>query len=540
MEISTKNIQLGLSMRHVGRLVTISRAFARAGYWSVLERAGVSSWLSSKEKLEVEALSKEEGSPILAEENASVFAPRLRRAFEELGPTFVKFGQMLAVREDLLPAAYIFELRKLHQHVAPISFADVSTALTAELGADKLKSIRSIEPKPLAAGSIAQVHRAELVTGEHVVLKVQRPHIAKDMHADLALMQILAGLIERYVPESRIFRPKASMDEFARAISGELDFIREGGNTAKMAQNFADRPDVVIPKVYWELCTQRVLTLEYIDGLTAWDKTSLLAGGFNPTELVERGVHMFLSMVFVDGLFHGDLHPGNLLALKGNKIGLVDFGVAIRLTRSTRERLAGLQIAIGQEDFESMCQYFVELASPGPEFDLDGFQHDIINAVAPYMGLRLGALNSGKLLWDLAKIAAKHGAPMPSELIVFMRTLASFEGIGLQLDPNFDLMGVAKKFTAQLAKDLYSTESLKQNALIIARDMATLARQAPFQMRRLLKAAVDGKLGVQVSSHDVAEVARAVDRASWRIAISIFASMVFISAVIIWAARRKV
>lgn len=533
----------GRRVRNVGRMAQIVNVFARHGFWSVIRRLGADRWLTPEQLRRAEAISTAEdlvddeaadlsGGDVAARDIS--LPARLRMALEELGPAFVKLGQVLAVREDLLPQEYLAELRKLHTQVEPLPYPVIRERLEAELGAERLREFAHIDEKPLAAGSIAQVHLARLASGEEVVVKVQRPNIAKQIETDLQLIATLASLVEKYVPELRSVRLPTMAAELSRAMASELDFIREAGSTTKFAANFKAVEYVEIPEVFWAFTTSRVLTMSYLRGTSPWDKQELQRLGLNPVLLVEQGMQMFLKMVFVDGIYHGDLHPGNLLVLPSNRVGVLDFGLVVRISKTTREHLAGLLVALVQEDFERMVQHFVELSDPDPSFDLERFQHDIANAVAPFVGLRLKAIRSGGLLFDLARIAARHGVPMPQELIIFIKTMASFEGIGLHLDPDFEIMAACEKFTARIVKDLYSPANIRDQALVIGRDAAALLRHAPLQLRRLLKASLDGDLRLQVDSESVDALRDSVDRLSARLALAMMSAGLFITGAWLW------
>jgi ubiquinone biosynthesis protein len=530
MDFATRSLTIGRRIRHMGRLAQITNTFARHGLWSLAERLGLKSQLTPEQVREAESLAEgtgvdESGAEAVAKGTADVselqgLPARLRRSFEELGPAFVKLGQVLAVREDLLPRDYVEELRKLHHSVAALPYAAIRQVLETELGPEKLALFAEIDERPLAAGSIAQVHAARLKSGESVVVKVQRPGIDHQIRVDLNLMGELAALIERFIPETASARPVAMIQEFARGFLGELDFIREGGNIAKIGRNFQSVSHVVTPEVHWKLTTPRVLTMTRIDGLPAWDRDRIIGSGLEPSLLVERGLGMFLKMVFIDGLFHGDLHPGNLLALDGSNVGVIDFGLCVHLSKSTRENLAGLLIALMDEDFNRVVTHYVELAEPAATFDALAFEHEIGNAVGPFLGLSLEDLRSGRLFWDLAGVAARHGAPMPQELVIFIKTLVTFEGIGTNLDPGFDVLKASEKYTAEIVAGLYSVESLKQQGLTIVRDLGQLAKHGPFQVRRLLRSALEGSLSFRVRSDELDRLAVAVDRSSARLSVS--------------------
>lgn len=525
-------------IRNMGRFAQIVQVFARHGYWSVMERLEMRRVLSEQDFKSAAAQSAEGGSEAAPSQQIAGMPTRLRRSLEELGPAFVKLGQILAVREDLLSSDFTQELRKLHSNVERLPYDVVKQRLTEELGPEKLAKFAYIDPTPLAAGSIAQVHAAKLVTGEEVVIKVQRPDIAQQIETDLDLMLTFAEMFERYIPEMRFARPRAIVLSISEALMAELDFIREASNMSKIAANFTD-PDysyLHIPQVYWNLTSPRVITLERMSGIAADLRDEMIARGIDVKLLVQRGLHMFLKMVFVDGFFHGDLHPGNILAQEGAEIALLDFGMTVRLSRRTRENLAGMLVALTREDFESMVHHYLEIADPDPTMDVQRFQHDIANTVSPYIGLSLQQSRSGKLLWDLARIAARHNTPFPQDLIIFVKSMATFEGVGTRLDPEFNLMDLCGEFAGDLLSELYSPKHMQEQALTIARDVAGLMRHAPMLTRRLLNSALEGHLRLNVQSDELARLARSFDRGTSRLSISIVVGALLIgSSILVFA-----
>lgn len=536
----SSGIKLGQRIRHIGRLAQITNVFARHGLYSIAEAIGAPSWLSPEQIRNAKELSKQQGDTVESTGDLGAIQglpARLRRSFEELGPAFVKLGQLLSVREDLLPGPVIEELCELHNNVAKLPYSEVEAVLNAELTPEMLDTFAEINPTPLAAGSIAQVHEAKLHSGEEVVIKIQRPGIYQTISVDLALMEEIAILLEKYLPEAKFARPSSVVSEFKRATLGELDFIREGGNIAKMARNFQDVNYLELPEVFWKLTTKRVLTMSRVDGCSPLDKQALLDQNTVPKKLVERGLNMFLKMVFIDGLYHGDLHPGNIRSMPDTRIGLIDFGVMVHISRSTRENLAGMLIALIDENYERAVMHYMELADPDMDFDAQAFEHDVANALGPFVGLTLEDIRSGSLFWEMANVAARHGAPMPGELIVFVRTLASFEGIGSQLDPSFDILTAAKDFSGEIASELYSTENIKQQGIMLARDLTQLAKHAPYQVRRLLKAALNGEVSLNIVSDDLSKLAQSLDRSSSRMSISIIIAALIVGSSILTFAR---
>jgi len=532
-------LHLGRRIRHVGRFAQIVNVLARHGFWSVLETSGIRSWLTPEQVRAVEKIDRSEGDRLEAKASSKFDASiprRMREAIEELGPTFIKFGQMLASREDLLPEVYLKELGKLHKDVATIPYSSVRRTLVEELGREGLSKFSEISETPLAAGSIGQVHKATLKDGSKVVIKIQRPKIADQIATDLELMEVLAGLLEKYVPELKALSLQLTVKEFSKSLKWELDFVREAGNTSKIRENFIDVSEVVVPDVYWDLTTTKVLTLSYVDGYSILDRELIEAMNLDAKVLVERGLNMFLKMVFIDGLYHGDLHAGNLLALSGDRIGVLDFGLTVRLSRSTREHLAGLLVALVEEDYEALVSHFMDLANPKSSFDSESFEQSISNELSPFVGISWSKVKTGKLLWTLAKVSAEHGAPLPRPLILFFKSLISFEGVGAKLNPDFDIISVSKKFSEDLAKNMYSKENLQHHALILARDFSVLAKHGPRQIRGLLKQLADGEMQLNVSSNDLRYTANTLDRLMSRIAVSIIlASLIVGSSILVLA-----
>jgi ubiquinone biosynthesis protein len=504
---------LSSRFRSAKRLTQVIQVFAHHGFWSLVERSKLQKSLTKTEQKEIEQAAQTDGENEVKQYSA---AARLRIAFEELGPAFVKLGQILASRDDLVPAHIIEELSKLHSSVAPMPFSDVMKILEEEVDKKALASIVSIDEKPLAAGSIGQVHLAHLSDGQTIVLKVQRPGILKVIKGDLELMGQVAHDLEKYLPELRPYRPAVLISELNLALLGELDYLREAANTEKIRKNFENDDDIVLPKVIWSYTTSKVLGLEFLRG-----EKMPSSPHPNADIIIAKGLEMFLKMVALDGEYHGDLHPGNLLLLPGARLGVIDFGLTVRLSGFQRLLISEIFVSLIEGDCDRLARAMVEMGDPSSDFDYDGYNSELLNTIGPYMGGSISSVKTGKLLFDFSKVSAKHGVPLPRSLFLVLKTLASFESVGRRLDPNFDVMRLCEQHVHVLKLQINQTKEVKTQLESIAKDLASLVRIAPFQIRKLLKSAVAGDLKLNISNDSTLELAVQISKASSRIAISV-------------------
>jgi ubiquinone biosynthesis protein len=475
MQIIKTSRQIGQTIRNAGRLRTIVGVFAKHGFHNVAERIKLGRFLLQRL------------NPTQDTDRFTV-GERIRMSFEELGPTFVKLGQLLAARPDLVPEDFVAEFSKLHDNVQPLPFEVIEEVLREEFGEDFRKKFVFIEPQPVGSASIAQVHRATLSSGEKVVIKVQRPGLIEKINDDLNVLYFLAELIERYIPESRPFNPVQIVDEYFKTLELETNFIVEANNLRRFQENFADDPSIKIPVVYFELTTERVLTMEALLG-TPLSQTSILQtqNAVNPAEVVRKGLRAYLKMVFQDGFFHGDLHAGNFFVLPDNQIGLVDFGVVGRLNQKTKSAIASMLVALSKEDYDRLAFEFVELAPFSERVNVDIFAKELRDLIAPFYGLTLNNVNLGKILLSSAGIGARNGLSMPSELMLFFKSLISIEGLGKRIQPDFDFLSYALEFAAELVKAQYDPQKLLGDISQFARESKSLINSLPRQLNFLFR-----------------------------------------------------
>ena len=511
-------MQLGQAVKNVQRLRTILGVFARHGFIDVVDRMNLGKFLPSR--LQAFAVSQAEKSP----------AERVRQSFEELGPSFVKLGQLLSTRPDIIPDQFLEEFTKLQDKVLPLDFEIIRRVVEMEFGGKKIEEVYAFfDPTPLASASIAQVHEARLHTGEKVVVKVQRPEIEKIVATDVSLLDFLAGLLEKYVPESRSFRPKVIVDEFFRTLSYELDFVVEANNTTRIAKNLASIPDVVIPKVYKELSTQRVLTLEKLEGIRVNDQKALDAAGVDRKHVITIGARAFFKSVMIDGLFHGDLHAGNLFVLPGNRLGMIDFGIVGRLSEKSRDQLANMMISLITEDYENLCYTYAEVSVSGQSVDLEAFQREVRNVIAPYVGLSIQDVNSGRMLIEATKIGAKYNIQVPGDWMLVFKAIFTMDGMGRVLDPSFDLLSTGQDLVKELIRNQYSPQKIRKELIWAAKDISALLQIVPRQLRGMLKKFASNDYAVEIKSPDLEGIRYQMDINGRRMSLSILMASLFLA-----------
>ena len=430
-------------------------------------------------------------------------------AFEQLGPTFIKLGQLLATRPDLIPVEFVEEFKKLHSSVQPTSFEELYPVIEAEFGDLFRREFTVIDEEPLAAASIAQVHRAVLKSGENVVVKIQRPGIIETINEDLGVLYQIANLVERYIPELKIYEPVKIVDEFFKTLELETDFVVEANNIRRFAENFKDDEKVKIPEVYLKYSGHRVLVLEELQGTPLSEPGAMDRPGIDKEAVVSTGLKTYFKMVFQDGFFHGDLHAGNFFVLEDNVVGLIDFGVVGRLNRKTQDAIASMLVALAMEDYDRVAYEYVDLAPYVEGLDVDGFAKDLRDLVAPYYGLTMKNINVGKILMDSAGIAAKHRLRVPSELMLYFKSMISIESLGREMIQDFDFLKYALEFAGELVKTKFSPRKVLKDLAGLGRDTTSLLYDLPRQLRQLIRKVNSPDFVAKMRIENAAEIVRA-------------------------------
>jgi ubiquinone biosynthesis protein len=487
----------------------------RTGLATVLERTGqILHWGEAGKTAEIEP------------------QERFRRALEELGPTFVKLGQVLSTRPDLLSPSWITELERLHSQVTPVPFDELLPQLEKALGRSPFEVFADVEREPHAAASIAQVHRAKLPSGAPVALKIRRPGISAKIAADLTLLDHLANLIEREMPEARRYAPVQVVAQFRRSLERELDLAVEARHIDRFARNFADDPHILVPKVYFDFSSSLMNVQEYVAGIRGTDLAAIAAAGLDRKVLAARGADTVLRMILVDGFFHADPHPGNVLYLPGNRIALIDFGMVGRLSPLRRSQIVDLLAGIVRQDDEAMLEVLLDWTG---EHGVDEVQlaADIGDLAFDFADMELKELRIGALLQRVAALLREHAILLPADLALMFKALVSLEGLGRQYDPEFQLVDRVQPFLDRALSERY------QPAMTLRRGQTTLANifglvtSVPRDLARLVKDARRGRMRVELDLKRLDSFGERLDNTIDRMTIGIMTASLVIGSSIV-------
>ncbi len=500
MTLLSRATQVSRAMKNVGRMREIAAAMSRFGFGALVARLRLKKFgISSKDSDQ--------------ESTARPVPVRLRLLLEQLGPSFIKIGQILAGRPDLVPAEIIHEFEKLQDSVAPLPFMDLKPSLEASLGRKIEDCYASFDTEALASASVAQVHAARTLDGDDVVVKIKKPGVEKFLSQDLEIVELFAHLAESYIPELRPFKPSRLVAEFKRSLLLETDLEREARNMDRFRDNFATSSFLVIPKVYKELSGPNVITMERLRGVKLQDVQGVKAMGVDLSELLRQGMQCFFQSILVDGFFHADPHGGNILVLADGRMGLIDFGSMGWLSFKSKSAVLGMFLALVTEDYEALVAEYLHLSPPQSgsrsSTNLELLEREVSQVFAPYYGLPLKDIPAGKLLMEATHIAFQYRVSLPQDLVLVFKSIMTLEGIGRSLDPNFDLLGSASHFTQRAVWDLYDPKKLGKDALFLLRDWARLLEKFPRQISETLRQIEAGEIKVNIHQAHGDKMARA-------------------------------
>jgi len=507
--------------RHLKRTRHIIGVLLKYGFADLVDRLGISG------RLRMGAPLRPKFSPALSA------AGRLRLALEELGPTFIKVGQMLSTRSFLIPPAYVAELSKLQDDVRPVPFEDIRALIEKELDGTLEERFVGLCPTPMASASIAQVHRARLRSGEEVVLKVQRPGIARTIAIDMAILKNLAGLMERHIEESRHYEPLAIVEEMRRTLMRELSFTDEALNVDQFGRNFRDVPDVLIPKLYPEHSTDRLLVLEYIEGVKVSDIERLRAMGMDLKRVAHVGTRFILKQIFEDGLFHADPHPGNLFLTADGRIAPVDFGIVGRLDRGLLDEISDMVVAVWRQDVDLLLRVLVNLGALDIEDDSIDLGRELSDLLARYYGLPLSRLDLKTLLSEALDISSRYHLRLPSNLLLLGKTAGTYEDLGRRLDPEYNFFEQVRPYIKKLLWRRLQPERLSYDAARSLRDLYDLFKIVPRELELILRRFRRGRMAIELQHQGIGELKDEVGRSFNRLSLSVIIAALLLASSLI-------
>ncbi|MBP1909764.1 ABC1 kinase family protein [Methanolobus bombayensis] len=453
---------------------------------------------------------------------------KARMMLEELGPTYIKLGQILSMRQDLIPPEYANEFSKLQDDVQPFGMDEVEKLIKTELGSEINHIFEYFETEPIAAASIGQVHRAKLKGGDDVVVKVQRPGIKKIINSDLDIMYSIAHFAEEHLPEAKLYQPVGIVEEFERTIKSEMDYTQEGRNADHFGRNFRDDPRIYIPEVYWDYTSAKVLTLEFIDGVKSNSFKELDRMGIDRREIAIDVLKAFMKQIYDDGFFHADLHPGNVFIMKDGKIALLDFGMAGFLSRDMRNLLIDDLIAITKGDTVLYIELLRELGSIDETTDLRSLKVDIDHLLYKYYGRAVKQLNTALILEEMINLLRKYQVRVPSNVALLSKAAMTAESFSSIMDPEINLTVIAEPFAKKAIKDRLKLTNIAENVYRDSSNWGRVLHKAPMQIGHILDIAERGYLKLRFDPHGFDRVVSELDAASNRLSFSLIISAIIV------------
>jgi ubiquinone biosynthesis protein len=469
-------------------------------------------------------------------QNRPVFAysryERIRMALEELGPTYIKFAQVLSNRPDVLPEALISEFVKLQSDVPPIPFATVKDTLERELGQNVETLFQYLLEKPLGSASIGQVHRGRLMSGEEVVVKVQRPRVRPTVETDIAILKEVAMRAEAYLERNGISSVMDILETLEKTMQRELDYRNEVRNIRQFRELYKDRKDFYVPKAYPELSTEKVLVQEYADGCKITDQVQMARWGLKPADIASRGMHIYLSQIFESGLFHADPHPGNIILRENGVICLIDFGMVGRMNDADRFAFAGIFIGMAQQNPRKMAANLIRLTTEHEVKDRQRLEQDLSRLIEDFSGLEIQEGNIAALGMRLQKIIYDYRMKMPGSVFLILRALAILEGIGKQLHPHLNAYAEVAPYGRKLVQEQYSPSNLLQEFSWRLSNVDELLSALPLEALDILRQVRRGELKLETHSADRDQNLRRLDAMTSRLVLALLIGFLLLASAI--------
>ncbi len=512
------------AFQDLARLRDLSSILIHHGFGELIRRAGVGSFLErAGELLSVGA------DADLARQPAPV---RARLALEAMGPTFVKLGQVLSTRVDLFGPEWIVEFERLQAHVPPVPFEAVLPQMTEALGCPPSEVFQDLDTTPYAAASIAQVYRARLADGRPVVLKVRRPGIGPRIDADLRILRSLAAIAGRELPELQRYRPEDMILQFGRSLARELDLAQEARHQDRFARRFAGDPTVVIPAVHWTWTSPVMNVQDFIEGIPGQDLDLVDRAGLDRKVLAQRGADAVLKMILVDGFFHADPHPGNVLYLPGNRVGMLDFGMVGRLSDHRRQEIVDLLAGLSGRDEHGMMTVLLGWTDDAV-VDEERLADDLGRLVFDYEHLALKDIRIGQLLGDITAIMRDHAISLPADLALLFKALITLEGLGRRLDPEFQLIAHLGPFVERVLAERYAPRAVAQRWQRGLLGLLSSLGGLPGDVVRLVRDARRGRMKIEFDLKRLDHFGHQIDRSANRLTVGVVTAALIVGSSIV-------
>jgi ubiquinone biosynthesis protein len=521
----------GRTYRHLNRYRRILGILIKYGFGDLIERLNIDQYI----EIGLQVLTASKRSAVAPHKHTR--AERVRLAVEELGPTYIKLGQLLSTRSDLIQPIYIEELAKLQDEVPPFSFEEVRGVFQSEFQRPPEEIFEMFVPKPFASASIGQVHKARTREGEIVAVKVQRPGIKQLIEVDIEIMLHLATLMERNIEEFAFHRPIKIVEEFARSIEKEIDYTIEAGHIERFDRQFLANPNVYVPKVFRGITTERILTMEFVKGIKVSKVTELAAAGLNKCRVVDLGADLLLQQVFDHGFFHADPHPGNILVLPDHVICLLDFGMMGTIDRQAKKAFIDLIYGAVRRDESRTAQMLLRLTSWEMEPDLHMLERDVGDIIGQYLYRPLKDIKVNRLLQDLLELTARHHLRIPPELFLMLKAFSTVEGVARSLNPDFDMVSRAVPFLKREKVERFRPGRITEEAMTVIADLVNFLQQFPREALEVVRLVKRRRLTVQFEHHGLESMIETHDRISNKLSFAIITAALIIGSSIIVIAR---
>ncbi len=517
--------------KNVNRVRRIVNVLLKYGFGKLLDQIPLSRFIPFRTRIRAFGQWPPLKSPTTPE--------RLRMAFAELGPSFIKLAQILSTRPDLITKPFADEFRKLQDRVPPFPTEEATRIIEQETGLSVANIFSRLDTVPVAAASIAQVYHGTLLDGSDVIIKVQRPGIEEQIETDINILTSVAYLMERYVPESVFFNPSGIVDEFARTVRKELDFTEEARNCVRFRRNFADSPDVYIPCVFNEFTTGKVLVMGRIEGVRIDDIEGITKLGLDRVKLAKIGVDAYFKQILEDGFFHADPHAGNIFAMPDGRIGFMDFGIVGRVSPELRETMANTFLALINRDFDKLIEQYIELGLVPEHVDLDVFRRefkaDLSDFLEPLYGLTLKELNFAEYMDTVTHLAIKHNLKIPADLLLVNKAMLILENLGRELDPNFNFIAAAEPYATKLIRERIRPSRLYEKTKKNVMEVSDFFVLFPKQMKQIVRKVLKDDIHFKMTHVGLDKFIRDMDRSSNRVAFSMIISAILLSSAIMHA-----